>query len=109
MTQIQIQRSDFGSQASLFGQGAGWLVMAETAKGEVFLHNQVFDQKTAEKLAGLVASTRAIDLDHWTLWRTIYGSEAFQAEEAEAAIYAESLRRGMISEADVPETIMALL
>lgn len=93
-----------------------WTVLAETAAGECYLLNHLWQEGSdpdaearAEALARRVLERGWIDLDHWTFHRTVYGSPAFEAEEREAAMYAQELRQGAGSEEMIPHNIRTLL
>jgi len=91
--------------------GSGnWTVAADTPRGDVYLlaHNWE-DERRAEAFSKRVMERGTIDPDRWVHWRTVYGSDAFQEEEAEAYMYASSLRAGVGRLEDVPENIRTLL
>ena len=63
----------------------------------------------AERFAARVDAAGSIDEQHWIELDPIYGSPAYEGQAFEAAAYAESLRSGAISEADVPDNLRTLL
>lgn len=94
-------------------QGNGYFsVVASTATGNNFVLCHSFDSEGAAKAtARKVREAGSIDEARWVFWRTTYGSAAFEAEEAEAHIYASAIRSGAASEDDpmIPDTIRELL
>tara|TARA_S200000501_G_scaffold249707_1_gene233936 strand:+ start:378 stop:704 length:327 start_codon:yes stop_codon:yes gene_type:complete len=89
-----------------------YCVAAETASGSSFVLHASFDCKAdATRQAAKVDAAGSIDEAHWEFWRTIYGSEDFLKEEADAALYADSIRAGACSEDDpsIPANIRTLL
>lgn len=87
-----------------------WYVVAETVHGTVYVHVSCFnDEAQAEHLARRVRAKGEINPAHWYFWRTIYGTEAYLEEEAEAAQWADMIRRGSAAEADAPDRIRELL
>ncbi len=85
-------------------------VVATLPDGEMYRHEHLFSQEgDAENLARKIMEHGKINLDHWHFWRTVYGSVAFEKEEAEAALYAHGLRAGHIGMDDVPDNIRTLL
>jgi hypothetical protein len=92
------------------GTGNSWQVVAETARGEVYVHNnQHLRESTAKKLAARVNKVKEITPDLWNFWRTLYCSEAGREEEEEACQYADMIRGGFIHEEDVPDTLRSWL
>ena len=94
-------------------QGNGhYAVCASTAAGHNFLLCHHFDSReAAEATAHKVRDAGSIDEARWVFWRTTYGSAAFEAEEAEAFMYASAIRSGACSENDpsIPDNIRTLL
>lgn len=94
-------------------QGNGYFsVIASTATGNNFVLCHSFDSEGAAKAtARKVREAGSIDEARWVFWRTTYGSAAFEAEEAEAHMYASAIRSGACSEDDpaIPDTIRELL
>ena len=94
-------------------QGNGhYSLYASTAAGNNFILSHSFDsEEDAEALAVKVREVGSIDEDLWVFWRTTYGSAAYEAEEAEAALYASSIRSGVCYEDDpsIPDNIRELL
>lgn len=89
-----------------------WIIQATTAAGEVYNHPVSFPIEArfrAERFARRVSEAGSIDPEIWDFYRTVYGSEAGQAEEFEACLYAESLRRGGIGWEDIPENFRTWL
>lgn len=85
-------------------------VVAETGSGRRFLHTHNFATLAgAERMVARVIEAGYINEDHWVEIDPVYGSEAFSDQEAEAYIYAEALRAGHITEAEVPDVIRTLL
>jgi len=81
------------------------LVLAETAHGEIYILGPIFDNaERAERMVKRVEARGEINLNHWTFWRAIYGSEAGQIEEANAFIAAQSIRMGFATEQDYAGT-----
>jgi hypothetical protein len=84
--------------------------IAETASGRRFLQLHNFSTvESAQRFADRVKAAGSIDEQHWAELDPVYGSEASADEQAEASLYAEGLRSGVIGEADVPENIRTLL
>ena len=81
------------------------LVLIETEHGEIYVHVKA-DMRTgqAERLCNRVTEAGAVDVTHWSFWRSIYGSEAQQVEEADAFIMAQAIRMGFATEADFEGT-----
>jgi hypothetical protein len=87
-------------------------VVASTPHGKNFVLRHNFDSETAaEVVARKVNEVGSIDESRWSFWRTTYGSAAYEVEEAEAHMYAESIRSGACSEDDpsIPANIRTLL
>jgi hypothetical protein len=93
-------------------QGNGYYsVVAETASGSRFILAG-YAHRNADRVAALAAKVQAfgkINADLWLDHHPRYGSEAYEAESAEAHMYADGLRSGMIGEGDVPDNIRTLL
>ena len=94
-------------------QGNGhYSVVASTSVGNNFILCHAFESEgAAEAVAHKVRDAGSIDEARWVFWRTTYGSAAFEAEEAEAFMYASAIRSGACSENDpsIPDNIRTLL
>jgi len=103
---IIIKRAGAGD---LFGAGV-FNILAETARGERFVFGRTFhDEAAADRFAARVERAGSIDPTLWADFYPTYGSEAYEAEEAEASMYAGSLSRGVGSLDEVPANIRTLL
>ena len=106
-------RTPITDAGSVDTEGNGnYSVVADTSAGNNFILCHAFESKTdAEAVARKVRAAGSIDEAHWVFWRTTYGSAAFEAEEAEAHMYANSIRSGACSEDDpsIPANIRTLL
>jgi hypothetical protein len=107
------ERTEITDSGAVDIEGAGtYSVVASTADGNNFvLCHRFYSEGAAEVVARKVKRAGSIDEDCWVFWRTTYGSPAFEAEEAEAYLYAGSIRSGVISEDDpaIPANIRTLL
>jgi len=107
------KRTEITGSGAVDIEGTGdYSVVASTAYGNNFVLCHRFDsEEAAEVVARKVERVGSIDEDRWVLWRTTYGSAAFEEEEAEAFLYASSIRSGAISEDDpaIPDNIRTLL
>ncbi|KPK59032.1 MAG: hypothetical protein AMJ59_12730 [Gammaproteobacteria bacterium SG8_31] len=73
-----------GPANELFPGCKGFVVVAETRKGEVFIHERSdLSLAQCKRLADRVQVAGEIDESRWVFWRTVYGSDAFLAEEAD--------------------------
>ncbi len=73
-----------GPANEIFPDCDGFLVVARTRKGEIFIHGRSDLSLTqCQRLADRVQAAGEINEDHWDFWRTSYGSDAFLEEEAE--------------------------
>jgi|TARA_R110002020_G_C15809071_1_gene731978 hypothetical protein len=110
---MKMKRTPIIDAGAVDTQGNGhYSLAASTAGGENFLLCHSFDsEEDVEALAVKVREVGSIDEDLWVFWRTTYGSAAYEAEEAEAALYASSIRSGVCSEDDpnIPDNIRVLL
>lgn len=92
--------------------GAGiYRVVAETARGFRFILAN-YGHRDADRVARLAAKVQAegsINADLWVDHWPRYGSEAYEDQAFEASCYAEGIRNGVISEADVPSHLATLL
>ena len=80
------------------------VVIARTARGERFILRHAFDNvEAAEAFSKRVVAKGDIDLTHWVSTYPVYGSEAGQEEEWEAARYEAALCSGSIREDHVPD------
>lgn len=87
-----------------------WSVVAETARGERFVHRHLFTSEAAARaLARKVGAAGSIDPNLWGETYPIYGSLAWADEDAEAMPYRLGVRAGFIREEDVPEAYQAIL
>ena len=86
------------------------LVFATTKRGERFvLHHRFKTYAKAEATAIRVMEDGTIDPELWNSTYPVYGSAAYEDESFEASMYADSIRAGHMSEADVPDYIRTLL
>jgi hypothetical protein len=92
------------------GEGV-YSIVAQAAKGFRFvLRNYgVEDKARADRMAARIKAVGSIDVEQWNDHWPEYGSEAYEAEAADAYLYAEGLRGGFVSEADIPDNIRTLL
>ncbi|QGH74928.1 hypothetical protein MAL1_00182 [Bacteriophage DSS3_MAL1] len=107
MERIAITTTDYGPLGNITGnpQHDGYCVTATTEAGEVYMHRRAdLDEADAKNLAKVVGLAGKITPEHWSYWRTVYGSAAFQAEETEAAHAAQMIRDGYAQEADFAGT-----
>jgi hypothetical protein len=97
--------------ADLDGDGV-FYVVASTAHGNNYVLDYRFDdEESARALGRKVAAAGSIDESRWVFLRTVYGSAAFEVEEAEASLYANAIRSGSLHEDDpaIPGNIRELL
>lgn len=108
-----MERTQITDANAVDTQGNGhYSVVASTAAGNNFILCHSFDsEEAAEATAHKVRDAGSIDEARWVFWRTTYGSAAFEAEEAEAFMYASAIRSGACSENDsaIPDNIRTLL
>lgn len=108
-----MERTPITEAGALDIDGNGnYSVVASTAVGNNFVLAHAFESAAAaEATARKVEAAGSIDEDCWVFWRTTYGSAAFEAEEAEAYLYASAIRSGACSEDDpsIPNNIRTLL
>lgn len=111
MAFMKIDGADAGPYADIVGAPVdGHCVTATTAAGEVYIHNRTdLTEADAAYLAKAVGMAKQINPEHWVYWRTIYGSAAFQQEEAEAAAAAHMIRGGYAQEEDFAGTSIGTL
>lgn len=104
MTITKIKTCYAGEYDGQFG------IVAETAEGRRFFHRHAFKSlANATRRAFDVVAAGSITEERWVESYPIYGSDAQQAEEAEAGEYAYALSRGHGSMADVPEYLQSYL
>lgn len=79
-----------------------FMVVAQDARGARVAHRVVFeDEAGAEALAARVrAAGRALDLTHWNPTDPEYGSEAYQADEADLVEREQADERAGLGYAD---------
>jgi len=86
---------------------------ADTPAGDVYIWvgEPGIRPRPDAALADAVCDKGSINPDKWVFHRAIYGSPAFEAEEAEAHMYATAIRSGACSEDDplIPTNIRTLL
>lgn len=108
---MKITTADAGKYADIVGAGVeGYCVTAQTSEGVVYIHNRVdLSEADATNLAKVVGLAKQINPEHWIYWRTVYGSAAFEREEAEATHAADMIRRGTAHEEDFAGTSIGTL
>ena len=108
---IKIINAEAGKYADIVGADIeGFCVIAQTERGEVFIHERTdLSKEDAAYLAKVVGMTKQITPDRWNFWRTVYGSAAFMEEESEAAQATHMIRIGCASEADFTGTAVGEL
>lgn len=106
MAFMRITSTDYGPTSMIQPDAdGGFCVTATTEAGEVYLHKRGdLDEADAQNLAKVVGLAKQINPEHWVYWRTVYGSDAFLQEEAEAAHAAQMIRDGYAQEADFAGT-----
>lgn len=108
MAFMKINTTDYGKFSDITGNptDSGFCVTATTKDGEVYIHERVdLGEEDARYLSKVVGMSGQITEGRWSYWRTVYGSSAFQQEEAEAAQAAEMIRLGQAHEDDFVGTI----
>ena len=86
-------------------------VVAETSKGQRFILAG-YAKRDADRVAALAAKVQvegSINADLWVDGYPRYGSDAYEAEAAEASMYAGAIRAGLAHEDDAPHNIRTLL
>ena len=109
---IEIASADYGLFSDITGDPAhaGHCVTAQTKAGEVYIHERVdLSEEDAKNLAKVVGLAGKITEECWSFWRTVYGSDAFLAEEGEAALAAQMIREGFAHEEDFAGTAIGEL
>ena len=84
---------------------SGFVITAETRRGEAFILDRYdLSLPQCERLVQRIQVAGAINEDRWSFWRTIYGSKAFEEEEAELA----ALLAFGVAENDLPDRLREL-
>jgi len=87
-----------------------WEIEALTADGARFHFHDLYEtEDRAVRQVARIASKGSIDPDLWVEGYPVYGSRAWEDEDAEALPYRMGLRAGFITEHDVPEVYRALM
>ena len=93
-------------------EGNGYYcVVAEAANGARFVLTGFVtrDKDRAYRMGDRVSAKGSINADLWVDGYPRYGSEAYEAEAAEAYMYAGAIRAGLAHEDDAPSNIRTLL